>query len=333
MGLFNFDRYMKPGKGVEKDEKPKPAFIRFFIILWRKRNHLLGINSIYVLFSILIPIIAVLAFAGCAALYDAFNPDAGFGKLISENEAASTIYFKVMIFFAVFFTSIPVFSAGPFQAGFTYILKSFYKEEPVFLFHDFISKAKSNLSLSIKTCLINLFAGLAIMLNATAYFVIADPSNPRYNTLPWFFLFLVAAVTIFFSVLLTMMSMFLYPMMVTFNVNLRQLYKNTFILCMVKWLPTIGIILLDALVIGLPIFILPVHNYLVFVFSIIFYVAITPGIINLINMFYVYPILKKYLIDNVNADKSGGNVNEESSADELPKKTGGRFENGMWVED
>ena len=335
MRLFNSDRFTRPGKGVDKNAKPKPPFIRFFIVLWNKLSKLSGINFIYFITCIIVMIVAGAAFAGAAALYDSFDASVDLGRVISEDPAARDIYYKAILFFVIFFTSIPVFSSGPFYAGFTFIIKSFYKEEPVFLWHDFVTKTRSNLSLGLKVMFINLFCALLIMLNTAAYMVVANPSNPAFSgRFPWIILFLIALVTIFLAALLVMLNLFLYPMMVTFNVTLKQLYKNSFVLCMVKWLPSLGIILLDALLVAVPVILLPTYNYIVFVALLVLYAAILPGFIGLINMFYVYPIFKKYMIDNAAADKNGsGKDGEDDGPAEETKPSGGRFENGMWIED
>ena len=333
MRLFNSDRFTRPGKGVDKNAKPKPPFIRFFIVLWNKLSKLSGINFIYFLTCVVMVIAAGAAFAGVVSLYDSFDASVDVAAAVSEDPAARDIYYKAILFFVIFFTCIPVFSSGPFYAGFTFIIKSFYKEEPVFLWHDFITKTRSNIGLGLKVMLINLFSGLVIMLNAAAYMVIANPSNPAYSgRFPWIVLFLIALVTIFLTVLLVMLNLFLFPMMVTFNVTLKQLYKNSFVLCMVKWLPNLGMILLDALLIAVPVILLPTYNYIVFVVLLVLYAAILPGFIGLIDMFYVYPIFKKYLIDNASADRNGGQEVTSGSDPEI-KRPGGRFENGMWVED
>ncbi|MBQ7444665.1 MAG: hypothetical protein IJS71_01825 [Clostridia bacterium] len=332
MKLFSSERFTKPGKGVDKNEKPKPAFIRFFITLWNKRNKLLGINFIYFLFAIPAVLVAVFGFIGAFSLYDMFDTSVNLGEILATNETASALYFKTILFFGIFFTCIPVFSSGPMYAGFTFILKSFYKEEPVFLWHDFITKARSNVKLGLQTMFFNLICGLLIMLNGMAYMVISNPNNPLYNGyIPWFVLFIFAAVTIFFAVLLTMMNLYMYPMMVTFRVTFKQMMRNSFVLCLMKWLPNIGIILLDVLLIGIPVYLLPTYNFTVFIVCIILYAVVFPSFIGLVNMFFIYPVFKKYLIDNPGADKS------EKPADEQPReqvpvtKPTGRFENGMWI--
>lgn len=332
MKLFDYDRYMKPGKGVEKDEPPKPAIVRFFLTLWAKKYKLIGANLLYTGCNLLTVAFAYALFSGSVGLYSMFNPESDVLKMISENLAMRNLYFKFLLFFVILFTSVPVLALGPCQAGFTYILKSFVKGEPCFLWTDYITKTRSNFALGLKVSLINGVAGTVLMLNATAYCVIADPSNEMYNNTPWILLFLVAAVILFFAFLLTMMSMYLYPMIVTFHITMKQLYRNAFMLVMVKWLPTLLIFLLDAALIAVPLIFLPTYQYMVFVLVLLCYAAFIPGVIGLINNFFVYPILKKYMIDNAKADKSQEDGPEKPPEETVPEGSrGGRFENGRWI--
>ncbi len=332
MKLFSSDRYTKPGKGVDKNAKPKPGFIRFFIVVANKFNKLVGINFLNFLFGIPAFILAVFLFGGAVALYDVFDQSVNISEMIAaQGSIQSEFYFRMMMLVAMFLTCIPIFAFGPSYAGFTYILKSFYKEEPVFLWHDFKTKARTNRSLAVKTMFFNLICGTLIILAFVAYMVISNPNNPRYaGSVPFIILFFIALVDIFFLVLLIMMNLFMYPMMVTFNLTFRQMIKNTFVLCMIRWLPALGIIILDILLIAVPILLLPTQNYIVFVFGLILYAAILPSFIGLINMFFVYPIFKKFMIDNPAADKS----EKVDEPEEIPAETAkhaGRFENGMWI--
>lgn len=278
MKLFSSDRYTKPGPGVEKNEPKKPAVVRFFMTLWNKKYGIIGVNFFYVFCNILTVALVALLFNGCISLYNVFNPDARLLETIASSDGANDLYFKLMFFFTILFTSVPVFAFGPFQAGFTFILKSFVKEEPCFLWHDYITKTRSNFGVALKTSVINAAAAVIIMMNATAYFVIADPQSKTYSGIPFFMLFLIAAVIIFFAFLLTMMCMYMYHMIVTFNITLKQLYRNAFMLVMVKWLPTLLIFLLDCVIVGLPVFLLPTYNYMVFILMLAAYILFYRGL-------------------------------------------------------
>ena len=332
MKLFSSDRYTKPGKGVDKNEPKKPAVIRFFITLWNKKYKLMGINALYVLCNLFAVAFVPCLFAGCVGIYSAF----------CGNAINYTVYLKTMLFFTVLFTSIPVFTTGPSQAGLTFVLKSFVKEEPCFVWHDFKTKAKSNFGIALKTSLINGAVGTILALNTTAYMIIANPENPVYSgALPAPVLFLFAATIFFIAFLLIMMSMYQYHMIVTFNITLKQLYRNSFILVLVKWLPSLLIFVLHCLLIGVPIFFIPDVSYMSYVIVLILYVILYPGVVGLINNFFVYPTIKKYMIDNASADKS---ADSEQASAETPEQAGandvggnvnagGRFENGRWISD
>ncbi len=327
MSLFNSERYTKPGKGVEKNEKQKPAFVRFFITFWNKRFKILGVNALFVLFNLVALALLWLCFTGAVSFYNSFNGGSEFLAKVSAGAAAETnIYNGALLFVLIFFTCVPVFAIGPIRAGFTYVIKCFYKEEPCFVWNDFITKSRSNVSLSTKYSIISAIVGFLVAMSFSANMVITSPSRG----MPFAICFVEWAITLFFLVLASMMSLFAYPMMVTFNVNLRQLLKNSFILVTVKWFPSLLILLLDAAIIIVPIVLIPVANYIMFSLMVVLYATFIPGIIGLINMFYVYPILKKYLIDNPNADKS----EKDDGGEEVPageNAESGHFENGMWI--
>lgn len=328
MKLFGQDKYLKPGKGVDKNEKPKPPFLRFFIVLWNKRWGIMAINFIYVVFNLLMLLIAYGIFTGCLTLYGAYYPESSFmAELAKSSPLQMEIYWKAIIFFVSFLTSIPVFCIGPTRAGFTYIFKSYYKSEPCFLWSDFITKSRSNMKLSITTSILSFVSFTLVCFSAAATFIITRPENG----IPFAICFTEWVVVFFFAALVLMLNLYVYPMMVTFNVTFKQLLKNSFILCIIKWFRNLITLILDAVIIALPLLLLPMTNYIVFVLSIVLYFALVPGIITLINMFMVYPVLKKYLIDNENADKSEKKAEPEKNIEE--NKSQGRFENGMWIED
>ena len=332
MGLFDSKKYTTPGKGIEKDAKQKRPFFRFFEILWRKKYSLIGLNLIYILMNIISVVLVCGVFYVAVGLYGTFQGDVDWVANLFES-GKSSLYFKGMIFLAIFLTSVPVYAVGPCQAGFTYIIKSFIKEEPCFLWYDYITKARSNRKLAWKVCLINGIAATILILNFAAYLIISDPNGPYAGAIPDFLLFVVALVIIALFMVLVMINLYTYQMMVTFKVTLRQLYKNSFILVMMRWLPNLLMLLLECVLIGAPIFLI-VTKYFDFIVAIFLYVFITPAFFGLMNNFYIYPTIKKYLIDNVNADKSAENANDDNNTPaEVSEAPKGRFENGMWIDE
>jgi uncharacterized membrane protein YesL len=98
--------------------------------------------------------------------------------------------------------------------------------------------------------------------------------------------FLIMAFIIFL-----MMHLYIYPMLITFKLSVRQIYKNALIFALAKFLPNLGILLLCFLIL--------VATFIYPVIGIILYIFFTVSFIGLIINFYTFPKLKKYIIDRL----------------------------------
>jgi uncharacterized membrane protein YesL len=83
--------------------------------------------------------------------------------------------------------------------------------------------------------------------------------------------------------------MYIYPMMVTFNLTIRQLYKNALSFAIMKLIPNLLILILCSALVIVSFYFNPVIGYILFIF-------ITMALISFITNFYVYPKLDKYMI-------------------------------------
>ena len=72
MGLFSYNRYFKPGKGVEKDEPEKRAFFKFFELFFRKFGRYVEINLIQ--FAVLLPVLMFLLATFYDYMFTAVSP-------------------------------------------------------------------------------------------------------------------------------------------------------------------------------------------------------------------------------------------------------------------
>lgn len=305
MKFFNLVNFTKEGKGVEKDEPQKRAFFRFWIRVWEKRYSLIGSNLLYLLSGILSGAIIAVVYYFALALFAALDGGEGSISMLLKGNGDTDLtraVFMLLAFLVIYLTTVPVFAVGPFYSGFTFLLRSFVREQPVFLWTDFISKTRSNLKLSLKVCLTNAAIGSVLMIDAAAYMAISNNRSGNFGNVPPFLMFIVIAVLLFLSVLFLMVNLYIYPIVVTFNVSYKQLYKNAVILSLIRWIPNLLILILDAAIIALPI--LLIAGDFGFYVPIFLYVFITPAFIGFINNFYVNSTIQKYLIDNVAADKS-----------------------------
>jgi uncharacterized membrane protein YesL len=273
-GFFGLFDYTKEGPGIPKDAPPKPRFIVFFEVLGRKFWKIVRVNLMYLLFNI--PAILFMFFFSAYYL-QLFTLNK---LIIIEDSELFGYLFGGVIPQMIVFVCFPMISVGPAQAGMTYILRNFSREEHAFLWSDFIEHAKKNFKQSMIVGAINLIVTIFVLLDL--FILVPLQMNSMLKTV-------VSTVTVIAYTIFMMMNMYIYPMMVTFNLTIRQLYKNAFLFAYMKLIPNFLILLVCLAVIILPFRLsLPV-GYILFIF-------ITMSLVSYITNFYVYPKLDKYMI-------------------------------------
>jgi uncharacterized membrane protein YesL len=267
-GIFSFINYNKPGPGVPKDEPPKPRIIVFFQLYTRRFWDLVKLNMLFTMFNIptLLPIIILFV-----VFFSTF-----------QNLLAGGTFFKTSIFFAfsAVFLSIPIITTGPVQAGFTYALRNYTKQEHVFIWSDFKEHSLKNFKQGLLISVIDFFVVLIVF--ADIYIYINVGINNLLISISMYF------VTLLFLVFL-MMHLYIYPMLVTFKLSLKDIYKNAFIFATVKFFKNAGILLLCVVLSAIPFLVFPV-------IAIMLFPIITVSTIGFITNFFVYPTLEKYMI-------------------------------------
>ncbi len=262
MGLFSAN-YNKPGPGVDKDAPPKPRFFIFFEVLKRKFWHLLRVNMMFVLFNI-------------PALLAAFFVAEVFLQKI-KIDAGGIGDFYLRFFLAALITMMPVITFGPVQAGFTYILRNYSREEHSFIWWDF----KENFVKNFKQ-------GMAITgIDIVIMYILGIAIN--FYTGQSGLLSTAATSFVFLSlVIFVIMHLYIYPMLVTVHLSIKDIYKNAFIFTILKFLPNLLFFILN-IAIAYAAF----YNVLI---GLVLYIFLLPSFIGLMNNFYVNPIIKKYVI-------------------------------------
>lgn len=279
-GIFGFFDYTKPGPGIEKNAPQKTRIVVFFEIFSRKFWNMVKINMMFTVFNL--PAILVLALL---VLFSTsfYQPSKEIG-----------LNFDLLLRFAAgsILLCIPLITVGPAQAGFTYILRNYSREEHAFIWSDFKEHALKNLKESIAISLIDLLVVIIVLFDIYAY-----TKSLKGNLLTS----IAQAFLILSFVIYLMMHMYIYPMLVTFKLSVKQIFKNALIFSIIKFFPNLGILLICALLM-LVTFYSPVIGFILFPF-------ITVSTIGLITNFYVYPKLKKYMMDKI--EDNANEVNEE----------------------
>lgn len=284
-GFFGLFDYTKPGPGVPKDAPPRARIIVFFEVLGRKFWNLVKMNLMFTLFNL--PAIIAVVIATFFIFQNYLSEDPAFDLLLRFVLGSLLI-------------CVPVITVGPAQAGYTYILRNYSREEHAFLWWDFKDTAlknfKESLIISILDFIFVVFFGIAL----NFYIKVQTDS-----ILPGLAIgFLLMAFVIFL-----MMHLYIYPMLITFKLTVRQVYKNAFIFALAKFFPNLGILLLCFLILQVT-FIYPVIGIILFLF-------ITVSFIGLIINFYSYPKLKKYIIDRMPAEEDSEEDSEDTGDDGL----------------
>lgn len=292
-GFFGFFDYTKPGPGVPKDAPPKAPFIVFFEIYFRKFWNLVKINLMYNIFNL--PALVAVIFGTMYLFQGMINED-------------PTLDLLTRFIIGSIFICIPLIAVGPAQAGFTYILRNYSREEHAFLWWDFKDTAKSNFKQSLIVSLIDFLVFIVFGIVINFYF-----KYPVENTFSAYVMVFARSIVILAFIIYLMMHMYIYPMLITFKLNIRQLYRNALIFALAKFLPNLGILLLC-------IFLILLSFYFSTFIGIFLFLFITVSTIGLIINFYVYPKLKKYMIDKIEEDDDEYDEDEEIHEEQEEQK-------------
>jgi uncharacterized membrane protein YesL len=233
-GFFGLFDYTKEGPGVPKDAPPKARFIIFFEVLARKFWNIIKINLLFLIFNL--PAILLLL------LFAMYYNQLLLPQEILEGSGEELLgYLSGFTFpLMLIFICLPLITVGPAQAGMTYVLRNYSREEHAFIWGDFIEKAKTNFKQSMIVSVINTIITILVMVDIYIYM------NIETDTI---LLTIASSLIIVAFLIFMMMSMYIYPMMVTFNLSIKQLYKNALLFAIMKFIPNLLILIVCFLVV------------------------------------------------------------------------------------
>lgn len=301
--LFDSQR---EGKGVSKDEKPiTPDLNGFFRSFKRNFSNLLRVNLFMVIGNFPV-LFAILGLSGLfkvpyrTPLSDLF-PNLRTLMLLDPSRSPATMalygVFGVQIENAALtpmsyvmfgLSALTFLTFGFVCVGTTYILRSLVRGEPVFMWSDFFYAIKRNKKQAFFFGMFDLLLLLLIPFNFTALSEMAG--GLMTGILFW--------LTVVFALIYFFMRFYIYLQMITFDLPITKILKNSFIFALLGFkrniLAFLGMILLvlaDILLLfGLGGILLPigVAAPLVFIFSAASYMAV----------FAAWFKIKELMIDN-----------------------------------
>ncbi len=209
MGLFNY--YLNEGPGIYPNAPKKEGIALFFDVLFRKFFKMMKANILYFLFSI-----------PCYILFLLFIAPMYSGIFISSEilrDGISSAAYDIL-FAGILFNFI---GSGPLSAAYSYILRAFTKENYVWVFHDGIKIIKENFKQAVFVFVIDI-AVLVVLAFAINFY------KTRAGLLGAIAYFVMIALLIFYC----LSHSFIYQIMITFKCSFKELWKDSFILTLLK---------------------------------------------------------------------------------------------------
>ncbi len=270
-----FKNYDKPGPGIQPRNPDEPRIKIFWDIFPRKLCNLFKLNLLYLLVSVPFFLVTMVV-AGVISL-------PVITSAASELTAVQVNGYDILIRFLVAFLFMIFAGLGPATAGFSYIIREYADECPCWLIGDFFEKLKSNFKQSILLWLIDLAVFYVLTVAFSFY-------GQTQNTI---FQYIILVMILVYM----MMHTYIYQMMITFDLPLKHILKNSLLLAMGKAPSSLIILICNILIYAvLPcVVILSKAGLLTTLIILLAEIFLFPSITNFITVFYITPMIRKYI--------------------------------------
>lgn len=239
-----------------------------------------------------------------ARFFNFFNPykaGAGVGKNQPQKkriflglETIGRSFFKLVklnLLYLLF--CLPIITIGPATAAFVYILKNISNRQPIFIFHDFLSAFKKNFKGAFIISIIDL-----VVISGLSYSVYFYSSNISVSKI----LFIPYIISLIFSLIFLFMNYYMYLMLVTVQLPLSKLIKNSFLLSFIGFKSNLITTIFLLIIYYISFIIFPISIFLI----LLFFLSLAGFIISFNSLQYI----EKYIIqpeskpENVSSDQT-----------------------------
>ena len=235
--LMNNYYYGKSGKGdYKRDDLPRNRWQLFWEML---RIRLSGLFRLNLMTAIaFLPLIYVLVVMVNAL----FSHLVGLSEVVADPEQAALAAEVIKespnqiysILFSALVMAIPAIAiTGPVQAGMAYITRNWARDEHAFIWADFKDAVKENWKQALGVSIITGLAPIIMLVCWQFYGGMAQTSSMLY-VVP-------QVLTMALGIIWMMSLVFMYPMMVTYKMNLRTVIRNSLLLTIGRLPQTAGV--------------------------------------------------------------------------------------------
>lgn len=272
-----FGNSIKTGTGIAKDAPKKKPFFRYWEIAFRKFWKIIDVNMLMALGFL------PLLLAGLVIYY------------FAENYAKTALLLAggLIILFAVCF--------GPLLAGCTQVLRNFAREKPIFLLDTFFKAFKNNFK---QACLVGIIDLIMIISVASSFYVY--PKMIQADGSAIYYILFISTLSI--AIAVTMMSFYAYLMIVSTDLSMKNILKNSLALSFIALKQNFITLLMAILVMG----IFGILTYLFPYILAIFWLFLPTGFVAFMIVFNCYPVIQKFVINPYYTQK--GEINPELMA-------------------
>lgn len=243
-----FSNYERVGKGVTKDPDQKIALFRFLDIFTSHFSKLVGLNLIFLL--------ALLPFAGI--------------MFLEYLDLGNIAYYAVFVLTGIF--------VGPALCGFMKVLRNISVRRPVFVWADFWRAFRSNFFQGAIMGVLDMFVIVAMSFAIPMYFNMAEGNNF------FMFPFIICLVCGF---LFLMMHFYIYLLIVSTNLSLWKILKNSLFLTAIDIKTSIVNLLVTVVIVLAFVVLFPWTIVCILLF---------PSFLGLLYAFNCFPVIRKYVI-------------------------------------
>ena len=272
----------------------KNSFFKYFEILKDKFFKIILLNSIY--FTAITLVIFV---------------------IMGLSAAVTAIFGEVSDIWTLF-TFLPISFLGPLTATITKLMRDFVRQEPGFFFEDFKKAFKENFKQSIIISVLQYIA-MWIVIVAIRFYYSLQGQGIFYT------IGLGVAIFVLFAIIFA--SYYVYMMIVTLDLKIYEIIKNSFIFTMLCFLKNVllTIILGIWLVFNAFLVYLAVISGKSLVYGLVIsvFIVLTFGIVFYTVAFFTFPSIKKYILDPYYKDhpeKSSESIIEKDNIFEEQKE-------------
>lgn len=297
--IYNFF-YNREGKGAEEEKFHKRDLPYFFVMTWRYLTELFITNLYFVPFLL----IFILAFsqnlhdiyqAPADALYAPIYGALAFDALSPVSSAfyglygaSSNVAMWTPLSYGVLIAGIVLLliAFGPLNTGITYIMRNIVKGEHLFMWKDFWHAIKKNLRQEFVFGILDLVVALVGVHAVYSYYLTMSANSSFGNGLMFAMSLVVCALWI-------VMRFYIYTLMITFDLTVFQILKNSLIFALVGFkrniMALIGIVSAVVINMGIMVLYLPLGIILPFI--------ITISLCMFMGCYASWPKIKEIMID------------------------------------